>query len=598
MSEKEHLQNYHALHNLFMTYVQQSCFFISVQKNVSWLTLIRSWKDPQPYYFAHVYGRRAHREKYLNEKFQEASRRHKTFWDAFWGFLDFFAPVRLGKKYTGVLYCGPFLEEVPDAGALCRSWEEMTGTKASNENPDFLRFVRSALETTVLSGALQEDFARLMDLWVNWLATGKGGEKLLQEVDTLRKRSFSKALPHPYWVDWVLGIDKFYTRTESERTLAGWEKEELGITVFPKAAGLLMIRETSKMEIVTALCSARKLQWAAYRMAHQFPETVCGPWGDYGVIVLFGTKSAAQNLAVERNEIHARMERFRQTLEKETGFSITAGIGGLSTHLNRSFQEAQAALRRALTEHQAFYFWKSEDLSQETSPLAMLRRALEELVEAVFDASTNRIVLAREAMVRSLLTLGKNRFDVLRAHVHSAFLVILERLKNRPHGIPEVQANLETTLWERIETAQNEFDLWTALSQNLAEIQKFLKAPKKIVSHVRVETVVQEMRQKPQESWPLEVQCRRTGLSAPTFLKRFREVTGEHYRTFLRRLRVERSRWFLAEGDMPLEQVAQTCGFSSASSYIQAFRQVYGCSPRAFMRNSPQVSPVKEVKDV
>jgi len=80
--------------------------------------------------------------------------------------------------------------------------------------------------------------------------------------------------------------------------------------------------------------------------------------------------------------------------------------------------------------------------------------------------------------------------------------------------------------------------------------------------------------------------CRRAGVSAPTYLKSFRQIAGLSFGPFLRGLRLEKAREMLQDGSLGLERVAQECGFSSAQSFIPIFRKAYGTSPRKYRPKS------------
>jgi LacI family transcriptional regulator len=65
---------------------------------------------------------------------------------------------------------------------------------------------------------------------------------------------------------------------------------------------------------------------------------------------------------------------------------------------------------------------------------------------------------------------------------------------------------------------------------------------------------------------------------------RFKKVVGRTLLEELRRVRLERARRLLLETDLPLPQVAQAAGYSSASYLTEVFRQELGQTPARYRR--------------
>lgn len=74
------------------------------------------------------------------------------------------------------------------------------------------------------------------------------------------------------------------------------------------------------------------------------------------------------------------------------------------------------------------------------------------------------------------------------------------------------------------------------------------------------------------------------GLSANHFLRVFKLATGETPYHFLRMRRLERARILLAEGTMPLAELALECGFANQAHFTAAFSRELGVSPGRYRR--------------
>lgn len=58
-----------------------------------------------------------------------------------------------------------------------------------------------------------------------------------------------------------------------------------------------------------------------------------------------------------------------------------------------------------------------------------------------------------------------------------------------------------------------------------------------------------------------------------------------------RRLRMERARELLEQSDLALSEIARAVGFTRQGSFSEAFRERYGCTPRAYRAARRQASP-------
>jgi transcriptional regulator GlxA family with amidase domain len=81
---------------------------------------------------------------------------------------------------------------------------------------------------------------------------------------------------------------------------------------------------------------------------------------------------------------------------------------------------------------------------------------------------------------------------------------------------------------------------------------------------------------------PVGVLARRAQMSRRNFDRRFREITGTAPATWLNHQRVLRAQQLLESTQLPVEEIARFCGFSSAAALRPHFRKFAGVAPAAY----------------
>jgi transcriptional regulator GlxA family with amidase domain len=84
------------------------------------------------------------------------------------------------------------------------------------------------------------------------------------------------------------------------------------------------------------------------------------------------------------------------------------------------------------------------------------------------------------------------------------------------------------------------------------------------------------------QALPVERLARRAQMSRRSFDRRFREITGTAPAAWLIHQRVLRAQQLLESTQLPVEQVARQCGFSSAAALRPHFRRLVGTVPAAY----------------
>ncbi len=103
------------------------------------------------------------------------------------------------------------------------------------------------------------------------------------------------------------------------------------------------------------------------------------------------------------------------------------------------------------------------------------------------------------------------------------------------------------------------------------------------VNH-RLASIVQTMELHLETPLSIEELAECTQISVRQIERLMRETLGERPSRYYLNLRLQTARNHLFYGDMPIQEIAQACGFSSPSVLSRAFRDRFGLSPREFRR--------------
>ncbi|MEL7044334.1 MAG: transcriptional regulator FtrA [Pseudomonadota bacterium] len=109
--------------------------------------------------------------------------------------------------------------------------------------------------------------------------------------------------------------------------------------------------------------------------------------------------------------------------------------------------------------------------------------------------------------------------------------------------------------------------------------RQFVPAPVPRARGARIGPLLDRIRERLDEPWPIKRMAGEAGMSARTFARRFGEATGCTPLAWLTATRVSRAAELLESSDSPLADIATTCGFGSLETFRREFRSARGVSP-------------------
>jgi AraC-like DNA-binding protein len=442
-----------------------------------------------------------------------------------------------------------------------------------------------ALETPLLDPEVLKHFMELLDLSAQLIGGGDTA-RIWKKVDSLRPL-FGRHLSHVYWVDWAIGQEKFYFTPEHGESLSEWEREELGITRFPTTVIAAMpIDRDLKTDPLDGLVTVAILQRKAVLIAHSFPETVGHSLKDYGVIFLTSA-DPHKNATQARLEIRDRAREITENLSKRLKVKVAIGVGNPSPRggpLAASYQQAVSALHLCVQMGRPIMFFNEAPVSAVGGAVAMKQQAVK-LVEAYLRGSKSTFRVARERYLEQALLSSFGVLDVLRTQLMSALADLLEAFHRRHAPDEEAYASLASTMESRLKVPLGIHALSGAFRDALESFLAYGDRPRGARAHVKMEHAQRFVDGHFSEPLILADIARRFNLSVSTFHRSFRKLTGRTFGAYLTGKRIEEAKRLLKTTSLPLEQVAQACGFNSASYFIQSFRKALRVTPGQYRGN-------------
>jgi AraC-like DNA-binding protein/ligand-binding sensor protein len=267
-------------------------------------------------------------------------------------------------------------------------------------------------------------------------------------------------------------------------------------------------------------------------------------------------KSLAQTLLLSAKHISRDTDDYRKTL-KRIGKEGESFSEGAARHPPGDGNDAPS----------------SYPLDKERAFLAALRRG---------DNDTARKTL--DGLLENIHALSRRNFDSMKLRAIE-LVVILSREAASPDK-PEDESLLEANnrYIKRVQDSKNPGELtdilYLIIDRMAGRIFSF--------QGIRHASALRKAERFIWENYTRKISLKEiataSGLSAPYFSSIFKEETGENLSTYLNRLRVERATAMLIEMDMPLREIAKTCGFEDQSWFSKIFKSYTGKSPGKYRK--------------
>ncbi len=575
---------YYGIQNIFRTYLGIQCTIILPDDRSAWQPLFAGRSFLRPHHFEQFFGKIRARDDYNNAHFDRLLKGAGTLLGTHMGFSDLFTPLRMGDRCVGFLLTGAFRTSPLEAGELRAIWQSITGHEATIQDAEFMDYVKVALETPVLSDRALKGLRELIEQ-LAVLVVGGDQAEVLRRVDALRREVFGPEMPHWYWVDWAVAQNKFFSRDGLGESLAGWEREEIGIERFPTTVlAVGPMERGGRLDPLESRVLADHLQRDAFFLAKRFPETVGHALEDHGA--LFLTSADPRKNAIQaRLEIRDRARAIVTAVEKKLRVKMAVGIGNTSREgllLSSSYREAVQALHFCVHAGRPMLFHDEMSPEKSGKGALSLNESAERLVDAYVRGSASSLQLARDRFVKQTLLDSAASVEVLRSIFQSVLYGLLKAFRKRHAPGEEEFRALAESLESRLEEPGRTPRLLEAFRLVLDAIQAYGTKSAGVRSRVRIEHVRRYVDEHFAEPLTLSGVARTFKVSIPTFLRNFRKMVGKTFVTYLTEKRIAEAKRLLSTTEMPLESVAQACGFSGANYFVQVFKKAVRTTPARY----------------
>ena len=400
-------------------------------------------------------------------------------------------------------------------------------------------------------------------------------------------RVFSKQLPHSYFMDWALGLPTRQTAPIWNLGVQGmpWVRSEIGlsrvpttvITAIPLGAG------GRRHDAVEEMLRIYHFQRRSFQFAQTLPQTVGGKLENYGAVFVTSA-DPSQSRPQRRRQIMERAEQIHRFAVKELGGPALVGIGvtvAPGESLNESYRQALLGLHLGREAGKKVIFFSSVHAEKSAGVLEIMR-LLEKLRHLVETASFADLGATLDGFLNQVLTLSMHNPEEIRWHLQYGLIRMKDAAEKRLFAGKGEASRLHETLVLSLEKAGTTQEMILAFKDAFEKLSFFAQGGGALKTAFSMEKVRDYLDQHFREPLRAKKLAKLADISVATLSRHFKKTVGVGLETYLQNLRVEEAKRLLKNGSLPVFQVAQSCGFKSASHFTRFFRGETGCSPEEF----------------
>jgi AraC-like DNA-binding protein len=581
-------RSHNAVINLFNDYISLPCYVVSRANPGLWYTLALppSPTEPTPFQFEIFFGKKDVRAAYNQQCFEQAAQTRKGVLAEHLGLWDYFSPVLQGGKCVAYVFSGSFLRVLPTPESITQQYITMAGKAPGLTDPVFTNYTRTFLKTPLVDDEALPEFKRLMELLARMVAEEKLTSALLQEMDDIKSKVLSQRMPNRMWHYVEVKRHRLLWGAWQGAELAPWDREEFHLNRHPNTVLAVMIGKegASATNEIRSMVEASQMQWDCFQFVRELPETVCGQMEQQGAFFLTSPdpkKSPAQ----ARLQIRDTALAIESHLRKHFKASVYIGVSRLdhaAEELPDAFQEAVLALHLGLHNQKSVVFYQDQYTSDSDRVGFSVMEWAVKLVEACGRAEEKEIRLMREEYVREAIRVSGEKPEVLKVYLLQLLFMLMDTVHKRALVVEPQYSTLSKELSEKYSQAINTADLLALFRTHLEFFSNLFQSPLRGERNFRLERAKDYVSKNFQRALSLSEVASRTGFSVSRFSRCFKEAFGMGFSDYLLTLRCDHARRLLETTRLSIGQIAQDCGFQSASYFIQQFKRRVGQTPQSY----------------
>jgi AraC-like DNA-binding protein len=255
--------------------------------------------------------------------------------------------------------------------------------------------------------------------------------------------------------------------------------------------------------------------------------------------------------------------------------------------LNDSYRQAVLALHlRHHPEKDIVFFHETRKENTKVGGYAQLRRVLDDLEQALLSGSLPSLESWKERFLDLALNLSFQDPHEIRWHFRYALDRLAGAVTTRLGIDKQEGLQVREGLGRDMEGAANTQELVAAFQKELSRLVEMQSRPSTLGKVLSLERAKDHVDQHFTEPIRVTRLAKMTGVSASTFSRAFKKLTGTGLEGYLQALRLEAAKRLLKSGSLPVSRVAKDCGFGSSSYFTRLFRAKVGVTPKKFRQGA------------
>lgn len=577
---------YSELIRVLTHYLDLDCWVVQTGQWDQWYEIRHHKREFWPIDYDHTYGKREERYYFNNATFARVLKDKKTLCGTKNGLSAFFVPILEKGKVTGILQSGVFLREVPTRAALLRQWKELAGSGASDFNPDFLKYVRTFLETPLLEAPVYQALQEILERYARVLAGTGEAEAACERTRELSRKVFARHFPNWFWLENAVKNNRAYPPTWWLGRLRRWEREEMGIERVPTTILAIQMDKSDNphRDALDLTLQGYRFQRELFKFSKTLPNTVAYPWGDDEALFLTSPDPKSNDVQ-SKLEILDKIDLVSRFADKQLRLKVLTGVSRClrpGENLSAVLREAVTALSFCNPLNRPVLFY--EDVR--TNPTIPQPPDFFELSRNLIEVYTRGVVQEAEVScsryVEQILSQSVGKPEIVRLHFLYTCGHIVDVFRKR---MPSQDGDLLFLLKElerQFQEAGTITHLIFVFRGALKRLLALATRPQASSQALRLEAVRKYIDQNFNLDLKLAAVAKDHGFSTSVFGRGFKKTVGMGFSAYVRKVRLESAKKLLVSTKLPIAQVSQECGFNNLQYFFDVFKRSTGRTPQEF----------------